>query len=293
MPWQQLKLDTAASQADALAALLEELGAAAVTLQDAADQPLFEPAPGSTPLWDRTRITALFDAEEDLPAIVASLAARAERPLGDWRIEPLRDQDWERVWMERFVPLRFGSRLWVCPSWHTPPEPEAVNILLDPGLAFGTGTHATTGMCLEWLDARMQRGHSCIDFGCGSGILGVAACLLGAEAVWGVDIDPQALQATRANAERNGVGDRIHTARPEALPPMQTDVVLANILAGPLIDLAARIATLAHPGGWIVLSGILAEQADDVIRAYAPWAALERWREREGWVCLEGVRRAQ
>ena len=293
MPWQQLKLDTAAADAEALAALLDEFGAAAVTLEDAADQPLFEPAPGSTPLWDRTRITALFDAEEDLPAIVANLAAGAEKPLGDWRIEPLREQNWERVWMERFVPLRFGRRLWVCPSWHTPPDPSAVNLLLDPGLAFGTGTHATTGMCLEWLDARLQPGQSCVDFGCGSGILGVAACLLGAKVVWSVDIDPQAVQATDANAERNGVNGCVRTGRAEDLPSLAVEVVLANILAGPLIDLAERIAHLAEPGGWIVLSGILSEQADEVIEAYAPWAALQPWRERDGWVCLEGRRGPQ
>lgn len=290
MPWQELKLDAPASEADTLAEVLEELGAAAITLQDAADQPLFEPAPGATPLWDRTRITALFDAEVDVPAVVAGLAGT---PLGDWRVEPLREQDWERVWMERFVPLRFGRRLWVCPSWHEPPEPEAVNLLLDPGLAFGTGTHATTGMCLEWLDARLQPNRHCVDFGCGSGILGVAACLLGAASVWAVDIDPQALQATRANAERNDVAECIHTSRPEAMPTVQVEVVLANILAGPLIELAPRIAALAAPGGAIVLSGILCEQAEAVIAAYAPWAELRPWREREGWVCLEGIRRAQ
>lgn len=292
MAWQHLKLDAPAARAQTLAEHLDALGALAVTLEDAADQPLFEPPPGATPLWDRTRVSALFEAERDLQAVAAALEQALGAPLGDWRCEPVPDEDWERAWMARFVPMRFGHRLWICPSWHQPPEPSAVNVLLDPGLAFGTGTHATTGMCLEWLDAYLEPGMRCLDFGCGSGILAVAACRLGARTVWAVDIDPQAVQATISNAERNGVEACVQAGRPEALPDGTVEVVLANILAGPLIELAESLAARVAAGGALVLSGILAEQQEAVIAAYAPWLTLRPFRLRDGWVCLEGRRPA-
>ncbi len=292
MAWLQLILETDAARAEAVSAALEAQGALAVTLGDAADDPLFEPPPGSTPLWRHTRVTALFAADADVNAALGRAEEALGFALGGWRVEPLADQDWERSWMDDFHPIRFGERLWICPSWHTPPAPEAVNILLDPGLAFGTGTHPTTAMCLRWLDAHPPQGREVLDFGCGSGVLAVAACRLGAADAWATDIDPQALQATRANAAKNGVEACVRTAAPDILPaPLQVDVLLANILARPLIDLAPALAGRVRSGGWALLSGILAEQAGTVIAAYAPWIDLRVWQQEEDWVCLSGRRR--
>lgn len=298
MPWLQLILDTDADHADGLATLLEDLGAAAVTLQDGADQPLFEPPPGATPLWRHTRLLALFDADADLTPVRAAL--QEHTGTAALHIEPLEDRDWLRASLENFKPLRFGERLWVCPSWHTPPAPAAVNIILDPGLAFGTGTHPTTAMCLTWLDANPPRDRVVVDYGCGSGILAVAAAMLGARQVYAIDNDPQALLATRQNAERNEVGHRVATGAPadatgqaDAGPPAQgADVVIANILAGPLVELAATLDGLLRPGGCLVLSGILEAQATRVCAAY-PHIDLTPYARDDGWVCLAGTRRTE
>jgi ribosomal protein L11 methyltransferase len=292
MPWLQLIFETDEANAPALAELLSEQGAVAVTLEDDADQPLYEPPPGATPLWQATRVVALFEADHDIPAAVAAVTAGwAPRELPAWRLEQLEDRDWSREWMDTYKPMRFGERLWIVPSWTEAPEPTAVNILLDPGLAFGTGTHPTTRLCLEWLDSHSTAQRQVIDYGCGSGILAIAAALLGAQHVWAVDNDPQALTATRDNAGRNAVTPLIATALPEALPPCRSDVLIANILAGPLVSLAPRFADLVRPGGDIVLSGILPDQAQQVRDAYLPWFDMDPAVEHDGWVRLEGRRK--
>ncbi|MEQ6340826.1 MAG: 50S ribosomal protein L11 methyltransferase [Gammaproteobacteria bacterium] len=295
MPWLQLKLNAKPDTAQHLADLLSEAGASAVTLQDGADQPLYEPPPGVTPLWTQTSVTGLFEADADLDAVLEYLRValgQDEPPIH--RIAPLEDKDWEREWMDNFHPMRFGDRLWICPSWRSPPEPDAVNVLLDPGLAFGTGTHPTTALCLEWLDQHDIAGKDVIDYGCGSGILAVAAAKLGARRVWAVDYDPQALLATTLNAEKNAVDAVITTVLPKDLaahfPGEPVDLLIANILAKPLIDLAPPFAELVRPGGSIVLSGVLDSQSDDVAGHYQPWFDMAPRVEREEWVRLSGIR---
>jgi ribosomal protein L11 methyltransferase len=294
MSWLQLILEAHPDDAERLSDALSELGASAVTLQDGADQPLYEPPPGETPLWSDTRVIGLFEADTDMEAVTRQLTHHLglER-LPPWRVSPLEDKDWEREWMDRFQPMRFGDKLWICPSWHTPPHPEAVNILLDPGLAFGTGTHPTTALCLQWLDAHSEHlpNAQVIDYGCGSGILAVAAALLGAEHVWAVDNDPQALIATRDNAEKNGVSGKITAMAPQALPDMQADVLLANILAQPLLELADRFHEHLKPDGPIVLSGILRQQAEMVSERYATDFHMEAPTAQEDWVRIDGTRR--
>jgi len=293
MPWIQLSLDVPAGEdvsryEDALLGA----GALCVTLIDAADNPVLEPGPGETPLWEHIRAVGLFDAEADMNAAhqrLQLLLGAAELP--GLSINPLEDRDWTRAWMDSFRPMRFGERLWVCPEGFEPPEPTAVNLRLDPGLAFGTGTHPTTALCLEWLDAHPPQGAAVIDYGCGSGILAVAAALLGAERILAVDNDPQALAATQENARKNGVSDRIIVCAPEALPEFQADVLLANILAGPLVALAPRFAGLLRTGGALVLSGILDSQAGTVAAAYADGFDMAPPAQREEWVRLDGLRK--
>lgn len=289
MPWLQLTFYSTKDKAEALADLLSETGASAVTMQDAADQPLYEPPPGATPLWQLTNVVGLFEEDTDSEAMLRQLKSAWPGEFPDYRSEVLEDQDWERAWMDEFKPMRFGERLWIVPSWHEPPEGDTVNILLDPGLAFGTGTHPTTRLCLEWLDGHEIQGKSVIDYGCGSGILALAAALLGAASVIGVDNDPQALVATLDNAQRNGVNIRVYL--PKEAPTEPVDILLANILAGPLIELAPRLAALVKPGGAIALSGILPEQAASVSAAYQEWFAMAPAVEQDGWIRLEGVKR--
>ncbi len=291
MPWVQLKLHIASPLAEKLEALLSELGAAAVTMTDAEDQPLFEPPVGTTPLWDNTIVTGLFPADTDATALIEQLKPRlGDIPLPDWKVEILEDQDWTRAWMDSFKPMRFGKRLWICPTTCEPPEPEAINILLDPGLAFGTGTHPTTAMCLTWLDEFPPLGKTVIDYGCGSGILALAAGKLGAKVIHAIDNDPQALTATRNNSEQNGLGDLIQTYLPEQFSARQVDILLANILAGPLHELASHFAELVKPGGQLVLSGLLDHQAEAIIQTYRPWFDIELYRQQEEWICLHGTR---
>jgi len=297
MPWIQMKLEIPPALASAYEELLLAAGSCAVTLEDAADQPLFEPPLGTTPLWDTTRITGLFDAESDLAAIqravaTAHAALAPDLPLGQARFEILEDKDWEREWMDNFHPMRFGRRLWVCPSWKAVPDPSAANLMLDPGLAFGTGTHPTTALCLEWLDSQPLDDSTLIDYGCGSGILGIAALLLGAQELIATDIDPQALQATTDNAARNQIDARRMTlCYPNKMPPTQADFLVANILAGPLQELAPTLQALVKPGGKLALSGILDSQADAVVAAYQPWFELEPVVTRDEWVRISGTRR--
>lgn len=287
MAWIQLIFTSSPQQAESLSDALSECGAAAVTFQDNADQPIYEPAIGETPLWSATSVIALFDAETNTEALLTALHFQIGE-LPDHRIEAVEDKDWEREWMENFKPICFGEKLWIVPSWHEPPQPDAVNILLDPGLAFGTGTHPTTALCLQWLDKADLTGKTVIDYGCGSGILAIAAALLGANKVIGVDTDPQALEATQANAQRNGV--IIETYLPQHCPTVECDLMLANILAGPLMELMPRFVELTRPDTQLVLSGILDVQADTVSQHYQAEFEMDKAVVLEEWVRLSGVR---
>ena len=292
MPWLQVRLAITPHQAAVLEDQLLELGAVSVTFMDAEDQPIFEPDLGTTPLWTHTHLLALFEDGTDTDAVLAHLKLQRGGELPEYQVERIEDQDWERSWMDNFQPMRFGRRLWIVPSWHEAPEPEAVNLLLDPGLAFGTGTHPTTALCLEWLDGQNLQDCSVIDFGCGSGILAIAALLLGAPQAVGTDIDIQAIEASRDNAQRNGIADaRFPLYLPEDMPQQPADVVVANILAGPLVALAPQITALVKPGGRLALSGILAEQAEEVRAAYNDAFMLDPTADKDGWVRITGVRR--
>jgi len=291
MPWLQVRLAITPEQAETYEDALLEVGAVSVTFMDAEDQPIFEPDLGTTPLWSHTHLLALFEADTDTDAVFAHLQLLTGAELPEHQAEVIADQDWERSWMDNFQPMRFGQRLWIVPSWHAAPEPDAVNLLLDPGLAFGTGTHPTTALCLEWLDGQDLQDCNVLDCGCGSGILAIAALLLGAKQAVGTDIDYQAIEASRDNAERNGIdASRFPLYLPEQLPAEQADVVVANILAGPLVALAPQITSLVKPGGRLALSGILAEQGEDVAAAYADAFDLDPLCIRDGWVRISGRR---
>jgi len=269
MAWHQLSIVTDEQTAPELSDFFSELGAVSVTYSDAEDEPVYEPAIDQTQIWSHTRVTALFELDTD-PDVVQTLLFNQfiGRPLTGWQAEVIQDQAWERAWMDYFQPMQFAGKLWVCPSGQEVNQPGQICMTLDPGLAFGTGTHPTTAMCLEWLAAHPLSGKTLIDFGCGSGILAVAALLLGAKQADGVDIDPQALTATQYNADKNSVADKIAYYLPEDFHGAPADVVVANILANPLIQLAPTIAALVKPGGDLVLSGILHEQTDAVADAY-------------------------
>ncbi|KHT26431.1 ribosomal protein L11 methyltransferase [Pectobacterium carotovorum subsp. carotovorum] len=294
MPWIQLKINTSGKVAEQLGDVMMESGAVSVTFQDTHDTPVFEPLPGETRLWGDTDAIALYDAETDMNAVIAMLEQEPLLGVGfKHKIEQLEDKDWEREWMDNFHPMQFGKRLWICPSWREIPDPNAVNVMLDPGLAFGTGTHPTTALCLQWLDGLDLEGKTIIDFGCGSGILAIAALKLGAARAIGIDIDPQAIQASRDNAQRNGVSERLELYLPKDQPAdLSADVVVANILAGPLRELAPLISDLPKAGGHLGLSGVLATQADGVAEAYADKFTLDPVAEREEWCRITGQRRA-
>ena len=294
--WQELHCTARKAQIDALEAWLFAAGAVSVTLEDHADQPLLEPCPGETPLWDVVQVTALFAGDHDLKPVLAAFpeALATEAPEG---IVPVADREWIRVWEDQFQPMQMGKRLWICPSWTPPPEPDAVNLLLDPGLAFGTGTHPTTAMCLRALDAASLETTRIVDYGCGSGILGIAAALLGAQQVLGVDNDPQAITASKGNAVRNGVpASQFFTSLPDAMALKSwrgsADWVVANILAGPIVELAPSLTALMAPQGRLLLAGLLEEQAEQIIEAYAQDVALAIVDQEEEWVLLSGERRS-
>ncbi len=293
MPWLQLRIDTSAELAEQVGNMLSANGAQAVTFVDAKDTPMYEPKPGEVMLWPDTQVVGLYDASDDMPAIIKSL--EKARILGEgfkYRLEPLEDKDWEREWMDNFHPMQFGNRLWICPSWRDIPDPNAVNVLLDPGLAFGTGTHPTTAMCLRWLDGVDVAGKTVVDFGCGSGILAIAALKLGAKKVIGIDIDPQALQASMDNAQRNQVDDRLSVYLPVNQPTLQADIVMANILSGPLIELQDVITGYCKPGGLLVLSGILAEQIPRIEAAYGRDFNLDESVTDQEWARVSGQRQS-
>jgi ribosomal protein L11 methyltransferase len=268
-----------------------DLGALAISYSDSGDEPVLEPAPGEVRLWPRTRLQALFAGEANGQSLSETLAR--DLLMEEGRIETglLADRAWEREWLRDFHALRFGRRLWVCPHHEQVPAGDAVVIRLDPGLAFGTGTHPTTALCLEWLDAQPIAGRHVIDYGSGSGILGIAAALLGATQVDAFDIDPQALLATAENATANGVGARLRVHQDAATLPPGTDLLIANILASSLCALVAEFARRLGEGGQILLAGILADQADAVAAVYAPWFDVAPCAAREGWVALAGRRR--
>ena len=291
--WRQLSVAAEEAQTESLSDQFFELGALSVSFQDEGDQPLFEPKPGEIPLWHKTRVIALFEEEVDLSGVQSAICdSFAAGSLVDWHEEEIQDRAWERAWLDHFKPMQFGRRLWIVPTGFELPKQEGVVCVnLDPGLAFGTGTHQTTALCLQWLDGQELQGKTVIDFGCGSGILTIAALLLGAQRAVATDIDPQALTATIDNARKNGVEEKVDCYLPSQLPKVKADLLLANILANPLIELAGQLADTVRPAGAIVLSGILREQAEEVISAYQAHFAMEEPVYLEDWVRLEGVRR--
>lgn len=291
MDWQQFVMHLESLPPDAVEEIFRQHGAQAVTYSDAGDDPVLEPAPGATPLWSRTRITGLFDLAVNLDALREDLLHSLElRELPQHRTEVLADCAWEREWLRDFKPMRFGRRLWVCPSGNHVDAPDAVTVHLDPGLAFGTGTHPTTALCLEWLDGIELGGHRVLDIGSGSGILAVAALLLGARSAAAVDIDPQAITATRQNAARNGVDARLATYPDLEAVGGTFDVVVANILAGPLVQHAGTISARLARGSRIALSGIIDEQIGEVSEAWRERVALDPPVARGRWIRLTGTR---
>jgi len=293
MPWQQLKIITSPNHADTLSDALGDLGASAVTFMDNADQPIYEPQQGTTPFWQHTTVTGLFPAEIDVEDIIRQIGSKlGEDMVSSWVVEQLEEQVWEKIWMEHFEPMKFGDNLWICPSWKAIPDPDAVNIMLDPGLAFGTGTHPTTALCLEALSRRNLDGSQIIDYGCGSGILAIAAVMLGARHAWCIDNDPQALQATQENARKNEIDEKIHLSLAnlvsESESEVKADLLIANILAKPLTKLAPHFVNLLNADADIILSGILEQQEQEIVQAYTPWFEINRISQSAEWLCIEG-----
>lgn len=291
MPWIQTHLVVDKSLTPLVELLFENLGALSITLGDAGDEPMLEPGPGETPLWSATRVTGLFSGDTDIDTLRSTLNQALHREIGQHlQLEILEDQEWERAWLTRFQPMRFGQRLWICPTGHQVEQPDAVVVDLDPGLAFGTGTHPTTALCLAWLDGAELDHRNVIDFGCGSGVLAIAALKLGAEKAIGVDHDPQAILASRENAKRNGVSDRLDLFLDSEFEATPAPLVVANILANVLIGLQPTIDSLVAPGGELVLSGILQEQAEEVINAYQGTLSFDPPTTRNAWVLLHAHR---
>lgn len=285
MPWLQLKIQTSRTHVETINQFLNLFDAVAITLQDAADQPLLEPDLGTTPLWDAVWIVSLFPNTIDGKKIIEFI--QQQLPPGsilNYQIEQITDQNWERAWLDNFKPMHFGHSLWVCPSVIDPPDPNAVNIILDPGLAFGTGTHPTTALCLEWLAENPPLDKVVIDYGCGSGILAIAALKLGAKKVYAVDHDEQALEATLENAKRNQINlKHLDICFPQQLPSIKADIILANILAKPLMELAPTFSNLLKKNGKIILSGILNDQVDEVKNSYHQYFKIDSVIEKENW----------
>lgn len=296
MNWLELHITCDVNDASLVGDQLLLLGAHAVTFQDGADQPIYEPLPGATPqLWQQTIVTGLFDNEQTLPPIIEYFEKQQTQGLiKKFQLQGLADQDWVRLGLANFKPLIAGKRLCICPSWIAPPSPTMTTVILDPGLAFGTGTHATTALCLEWLDSHIHSEDLVVDYGCGSGILGIAAIKLGAQKVIAIDHDEQALLATQANAAQNNISaDQLACYLPNQAPTTPADVVIANILAKPLIGLAEHFYNLLKENGKIVISGILSTQAQDLIEIYQAWFNIKSQYLRDGWVCIEGIRKSK
>jgi len=308
MSWLQISINTTKNNAELAESCLFDIGALTVTLTDAADQPILEPGPNETPIWNMVVVTGLFTSADDQTVshqdrnYQEQLLATINSTLADIEFscmtEILQDKNWTREWMEHFHAMQFGQRLWVCPLHIDPPDADAVNLRLDPGLAFGTGTHPTTSLCLRWLDQNIKTDSpqdSLLDYGCGSGILAIAACMLGMSHADGVDIDPQALTATLDNAEVNNVADKITTYLPDDYNRQHSDsqyeIVVANILSGPLAELAPTLAKHTKTDGDIILSGILKEQAETVSQAYSDFFTMDAPVFEEDWVLLHGTKR--
>jgi ribosomal protein L11 methyltransferase len=289
MPFLQLTVELGSHHPERLEAALFDIGALSITLEDAADDPILEPAPGALPLWPTVNIKALFTATTDPQAVLQALQQQLNHELPPHHFEQLADRHWEREWLKDFHAMQFGQRLWICPDGQRPDDPHAIIVDLDPGLAFGTGTHPTTALCLQWLDAHALRGKRVIDYGCGSGILAIAALKLGAASAVGVDIDPQALLASRDNAERNDVSSAL-TLKLSDHELQPAEIVIANILAGPLETLAPRLAELTLLHGHIILSGVLTEQAATVQNRYATWFDMQPITVQGDWARLSGKR---
>jgi ribosomal protein L11 methyltransferase len=297
MSYRELVVELAREHAEELSDALLELGALSVSVEDADadtpdEQPLFG-EPGLTPertAWQHSRVIALLAAEHD-PALLLTAAANQ---LGltatpSFSVRDVAEQDWVRLTQSQFDPIQIGKRIWVVPSWHAAPDPDALVLELDPGLAFGTGSHPTTRLCMEWLEQSVTANQSVLDYGCGSGILAILAKKCGANPVIGIDIDPQAVESAKHNSARNHAD--VTYGLPADCPAGEFDIVVANILSNPLKLMASMLASKVKPGGRLALSGVLARQADEVARAYAPWIDIGVWREFDGWVCLAGTRR--
>ncbi len=291
MAWNQITIYATQALAEPLSDLLSELGAVSVTLKEGGAEEILEPLPGETPLWCDTQVLGLFEQEHDLSQIVEMLKQKSGLAnFPKYKIDSIADQDWERVWLKDFRPMQFGQNLWIVPSTYTPVDSAAINIFLDPGLAFGTGTHPTTALCLQWLDKYKAQNKQVIDYGCGSGILAIAAAKLGASQVYAVDIDPQAVTATKVNAINNDVAG-VDACLVSEFNNVVADILLANILANPLEALAESFSQLLKPGASIVLSGILQAQADSVLQVYDQWFDMDQPRFYEGWAMLSGKRK--
>jgi len=297
VPWLNLIVDTDAEYAEALSDALLELGALSVDMLDAdadtPDEQAIFAEPGESPpgMWQHNRVSALFNDNQDASKILSSAANKIGlADLPKYSIEMLADKDWVRLTQSQFEPIPISPKLWIVPTWHLPSDPDAINIILDPGLAFGTGSHPTTRLCLRWLDKNLQGGENMLDYGCGSGILAIAAVKLGAASVIGVDVDSQAVQASHDNASVNGVDD-IRFYLPDDMPTGNYDLVIANILTNPLRMLAPLLAKATRQGGRIVLSGILEEQAQDLMKIYQQWFDLNAPTFEDGWSCLSGYKR--
>jgi len=292
MDWLKLSLSVPGDAVDVSENALWFAGAASISVLDAGDSPILEPHAGTTPIWPRCRIEALFSAPgADRQRLLEHLRMQLAHGR-DWQFVELAERDWQRESMRDWQPLRFGNRLWIYPSHHQPPDTHTSVVFLDPGLAFGSGAHATTALCLEWLDAQTLQERTVLDYGSGSGVLAIAALVLGAQSALAVDNDPQALQATRDNAERNGVGARLSVLSDDPWCNPRVDTVVANILAGPLVHLAPRLAASHRPGGRLALTGILPDQQLQVRSAYSGWYTFDKPVVRDNWVLLQGMRNA-
>ena len=289
--WLQIHITVDQAQVDFTETLLESLGALSVTLDDAENQDLLEPLPGETPLWNKVIVTGIYAQEDDEEIDVDSIVTfiKAQMPTAPLTHEFIEDQEWERTWMDAYEPIQIADKFWIVPEWMTPPDADAVNLKLDPGLAFGTGNHASTFLCLQWLGKTDLKDKIVIDYGCGSGILAVAALLLGAKKVYATDIDPQAVLATQQNAELNAVLDNLYVGLPdefnETLKDQKADVFVANILAGPLMMLAPQFATLVKSEGEFALAGVIEEQVSDVSNVYSEFFDILEVEKRDGYWC--------
>ena len=291
MAWVQIRFAIKSEYVDDISDLLMELGSASVTFTaNDPDEAVFELFPGDVKYWKTSTVVGLFDAATEMGHIADVLSEQAMfEGQFQHKVEQVEDKDWEREWMDNFHPIKFGERLWVCPSWRDIPEPDACNVILDPGLAFGTGTHATTALCMEWLEKMDLSDKTVLDFGCGSGILAIAALKLGAKRAIGIDIDPKAIDASMENAKRNDVADKLEVYLPEDAPEFDCDVIVANILAAPLKELKHVICGYGHTGTELALSGVLAEQAEDVSGEYNELVELNPVSQKDEWVRIDGA----